>query len=459
MNEANYDKWRETDGSLIDPDARPHYDPDDQLDPFEEDLDDQLDPFEEDPEATTNKPYYQDNWATLYLGDSLKILKELPDNFIQTCVTSPPYWGLRDYGTAAWEGGDSSCPHQRMTKISKDTATGHKGMFEKGQVVGDAIYKSVCPECGAVRIDDQLGLESTPEQYVDNMVLIFREVWRVLKKDGTLWLNLGDSYCGTGSKGDWTDPKHKDGRNGQVVALNNKIKGLKPKDLVGIPWRVAFALQADGWYLRSDIIWAKPNPMPESVTDRPTKSHEHIFLMSKSKQYYYDAEAIKEETNDLNTKPRSFRKGDSDVTLRNDEGNEYSPNRNKRDVWTVNTHSYKEAHFATFPPKLIEPCILAGTPKEGLVLDPFAGSGTVAFVSKDHNRKSISIDLNAEYLKIQKKRLEQEIFNFNSGMERNGSQYLAKVKGQQHIPSGWDTSVGSGGHTKLTGRYVKKLKD
>ena len=407
MNNDVYDKWRETDGSLIDPDARPHYDPDDQLDPFEEDLDDQLDPFEEDPEATTNKPYYQDNWATLYLGDSLKTLKELPDNFIQTCVTSPPYWGLRDYGIA-----------------------------------------------------DQLGLEETPEAYVDNMVKLFREVWRVLKKDGTLWLNLGDSY-------------------------NNKIKGLKPKDLVGIPWRVAFALQADGWYLRSDIIWAKPNPMPESVTDRPTKSHEHIFLMSKSKQYYYDAEAIKEESTWFEERPSGMERnglqykdkirgkysdnkdyGGGGTSFRGHSGNMKADGtlisgekRNKRDVWTVNTHAYKDAHFATFPPKLIEPCILAGAAKKSIVLDPFAGSGTVAFVSKDHNRKSISIDLNAEYLKIQKKRLEQEIFNFNSGMERNGSQYLAKVKGQQHIPSGWDTSVGSGGHTKLTGRYVKKLKD
>lgn len=392
------------------------------------------------------KPYYQDDWATLYLGNSLKVLKELPDNIIQTCVTSPPYWALRDYGTATWEGGDSSCPHQRTTKISKDTATGHKAMFKKGQVVGDAIYKSVCNKCGARRIDDQLGLESTPEQYVKNMVLIFREVWRVLKNDGTLWLNLGDSYCGTGNKGDWTDPKHKDGRNGQVVAINNKIKGLKQKDLIGIPWRTAFALQSDGWYLRSDIIWAKPNPMPESVTDRPTKSHEYIFLMSKTKQYYYDAESIKEKAESIKEKalrvPSGWdastgegghnkligrykykdkkNYGGGGTSFVGHSGNKKADGslisggrRNKRDVWNVSTHAYKDAHFATFPPKLIEPCILAGTPEEGIVLDPFAGAGTVAFVSKNHSRKSISIDLNAEYLQMQKKRLEQEVFNFN----------------------------------------------
>ena len=226
-------------------------------------------------------------------GNNLDSLKNLPSQSINTCVTSPPYYGLRDYGTGTWIGGNENCPHKRTTKISKDTATGHKGMSEQGHVVGDAIYKSVCPDCGAVREDQQLGLEDSPEEFVNNLVKLFQEIKRVLRDDGTVWLNLGDTYCGTGNKGSHTDPKHKEGRNAQGVAINHKLDGFKSKDLIGIPWRVAFALQQDGWYLRQDIIWHKPNPMPESVRDRCTKSHEYIFLLSKNNKYYYDNEAIK----------------------------------------------------------------------------------------------------------------------------------------------------------------------
>jgi DNA modification methylase len=203
------------------------------------------------------------------------------------------------------------------------------------------------------------------------MVEVFREVKRVLRNDGTLWLNLGDSYCGTGNKGEYKDPKYLDGRNGQKVALNNKIKGLKAKDLVGIPWRVAFALQADGWYLRSDIIWAKPNPMPESVRDRPTKAHEYIFLLSKSKRYFYDAEAIKEPASNegklVSLGDKSFSRGQAKGKGIKPSGNgnadEYlvPAGRNKRTVWNISTKPFSEAHFAVFPPDLIEPCILAGT--------------------------------------------------------------------------------------------------
>ena len=254
----------------------------------------------------------------------------------------------------------------------------------------------------------QLGLESTPEEYVDNMINVFREVKRVLRDDGTLWLNLGDTYCGTGSKGEYKDPKHKDGRNGQTIALNTKIQGLKPKDMVGIPWRVAFALQADGWYLRQDIIWSKPNAMPEPVTDRCTKSHEYIFLLSKSNHYYYDHNAIKEPyTEPMNRWGGTKLKADGESMWDSGTGHQTYRDRNmrpdengknKRSVWTVNTKPFKKAHFAVFPEKLIEPCILAGCPKDGIVLDPFIGSGTTGKVARKYHRNFIGIELNKKYI-------------------------------------------------------------
>lgn len=339
-------------------------------------------------------------------GSCLDRLKDLEDQSINTCITSPPYWGLRDYGTGEWIGGDPNCPHMRTTKISKDTSTGHKAMFEQGNVVGDAIYKNECPKCGAIRQDNQLGLEETPEEFVENLVEVFREVKRVLRDDGTVWLNLGDSYCGTGHKGNYTDPKHKEGRNGQKIALNNKIEGLKSKDLVGIPWRVAFALQADGWYLRQDIIWHKPNPMPESVRDRCTKAHEYIFLLSKSPKYYFDNEAIKEDAKfpDGPNSPHKI-KAVENVYSANLQKIGANPKRNKRSVWTVTTKPFKGAHFATFPMDLIEPCVLAGCPEGGTVLDPFGGSGTTAQVANGHNRDAILIELNEEYIEIAKERI------------------------------------------------------
>jgi len=300
--------------------------------------------------------------------DCLEGLKLLDDNSIDCCVTSPPYWGLRDYG-----------------------------------------------------VEGQIGLESTPEEYVTKMVEVFREVKRVLRKDGTLWLNLGDSYCGTGNKGEYKDPKYLDGRNGQKVALNNKIKGLKAKDLVGIPWMVAFALRADGWYLRQDIIWHKPNPMPESVTDRCTKAHEYIFLLSKSERYFYDAEAIKEKgvmTNaggrQRDTRETHGMGGGNDGINKAKERmkKELAENgfvtRNKRSVWTVATKPFKEAHFATFPPDLIEPCILAGCREGGIVLDPFMGSGTTGLVAKQQNKNYIGFEMNSDYCDIANKRIHDQ---------------------------------------------------
>ena len=353
-------------------------------------------------------------------GNCLDTLKHLPDQCVNTCVTSPPYWGLRDYGTGTWKGGDPNCLHMRMTKTSENTLSGHKKMFEEGHVVGDAIYKSKCPECGAVREDEQFGIEETPEKFVENLVNVFCEVRRVLRDDGTVWLNLGDSYCGTGHKGDHTDRINKDARNGQKKALNNKIQGLKQKDLVGIPWKVAFALQADGWYLRQDIIWHKPNPMPEPVKDRCTKSHEYIFLLSKNAHYYFDQESIKVESSQSTeirnkNKFNGAFKGQFKGTPNEKRWQEGRPidepkfsidgKSNKRSVWTVTTKPYSEAHFATYPHDLIIPCIKAGCPENGTVLDPFGGSGTTAQVAAQLNRNAILCELNPEYIKIANQRL------------------------------------------------------
>lgn len=323
-------------------------------------------------------------------GDCREIMRKWASQGVkaQTCVTSPPYYGLRDYGTGKWIGGDENCSHKRDSKYSDKTITGHAN---KDLTVGDAIYKSVCPKCGAIREDRQLGLEETPEEYIKAMVEVFRCVWDVLEDDGTLWVNIGDSYCGTGSKGDYVDPKNPDGRNGQSVSKTLKLDGYKSKDLIGIPWMLAFALRADGWYLRQDIVWHKPNPMPEPVSDRCTKAHEYIFLLSKSRKYHFDHVAIKEPV-----------KGDSET----DEM------AHKRSVWSVPTKPYTGAHFAVFPTDLIEPCILAGAPVGGIVLDPFMGSGTTAQVAQDLGRQYLGCELNPEYGKLQKKRTAQKSLDF-----------------------------------------------
>lgn len=350
-------------------------------------------------------------------GNCIEILKTLQDESVDMCVTSPPYYGLRDYGTGKWVGGNPNCPHKRLTKISEKTITGHAQDELKGNV-GDSIYKTVCPLCGAVRVDEQIGLEETPEEYIEKLVDVFHEVKRVLKDDGTLWVNIGDSYWGIGGYGSY-----------------------KNKDLIGIPWMLAFALRADGWYLRQDIIWHKPNPMPESVKDRCTKSHEYIFLLSKSKKYYFDYEAIQEEAKQESLdrynymffqgkEQEDFRPNGASNTMgmkkpqmkhKNIQYNGQKNNtmherrasgekdieymvRNKRDVWSVTTKPVKEAHFATFPEKLIEPAILAGSRVGGVVLDPFFGSGTTGIVANRFNRSYIGIELNEKYIDIAERR-------------------------------------------------------
>ena len=336
-------------------------------------------------------------------GDCREVLKTLPDKHFNTVVTSPPYWGLRDYQTGTWVGGDPNCPHMRTTKIGKTvkTATGHQAMHDPGNVVGDAIYKSKCPKCGAVRQDLQVGLEATPAEYVRTLVRVFREIRRVLRDDGTVWLNLGDSYSSGGRTSTTNQTVRGDAEYG--VTRPPVVKGLKQKDLVGIPFRVAFGLQEDGWYLRQDIIWHKPNPMPESVQDRCTKAHEYIFLLSKKKNYYYDNEAIKEEVKqDWGTRDRTNGKYHNEGTgLVPHSGLEMSyETKNKRSVWTVSPKPFKEAHFAVYPTELIEPCILAGCPEDGHVLDPFGGSGTTGLVADRLGRNATLIELNEDYLNI-----------------------------------------------------------
>lgn len=332
--------------------------------------------------------------------DCLTGLKTLPDKSVNCCVTSPPYYGLRDYGVAG-----------------------------------------------------QLGLEDTPEEYVAKMVEVFEEVKRVLKDDGTLWINLGDSYAATGKNRTELQVSEKSTLNGsltsqmQILKQKNKVTGeLKPKDLIGIPWMLAFALRSRGWYLRSDIIWAKKNCMPESVTDRPTRSHEYLFLLSKSAKYYYDADAIKEpalyEVNGSGTKARKSTDGGVGATGFKDAGKmngkhsdkqrghsgrhngfndkwdkmtheeQCTGMRNKRDVWTISPAQFPEAHFATFPEDLIVPCIKAGCPIDGLVLDPFMGAGTTALVARKLNRHFIGFELNPDYIIIAENRLKKELGMF-----------------------------------------------
>lgn len=333
----------------------------------------------------------------ILVGDALEKLREIPDATIQTCVTSPPYWGLRDYGTAQWDGGDPVCTHEPPQEWIQRNFNAHSA-FGNGVATQSAAASirwygtdGMCP-CGARRTDRQIGIEKTPEVYVGKLVNVFREVMRVLKDDGTLWLNLGDSYNGSGQSGGTNSISGK-GKSQPGGGILKDVPNLKPKNLVGIPWRVAFALQADGWYLRSDIIWHKPNPMPESVVDRPTKSHEYIFLLTKSAKYYYDADAIKENSIWAHSNPRADGSGVS-YGQKNEQG---LFKRNRRDVWSITPQPFSGAHFATFPPEIPELCIKAGSSPGDTVLDPFAGSGTTLIVAKKLFRKFIGVELNPKY--------------------------------------------------------------
>lgn len=306
----------------------------------------------------------------------------LADKSVHTIVTSPPYYGLRDYGTATWQGGDVECKHTiSMPTKWNDPKRGYDVL--RPEVANRGGDSTRCHLCGAIRIDEQIGLEVTPDAYIANLVEVFRECKRILRDDGTLWVNIGDSYCNTNGYARAQPEFQRQGRNDAPANDRDLTKlheaGFKTKDLIGIPWMLAFALRADGWYLRQDIIWAKPNPMPESVKDRCTKSHEYIFLLSKSAKYYYDSDAVKEPAAYDGRKDEQFKGAikSYDGVMPNGQPQSFAQNghprwnkdenglrvRNKRDVWTVTTKPYKGAHYATFNPELIKPCILAGAPE------------------------------------------------------------------------------------------------
>ena len=473
-------------------------------------------------------PYFSDAGIEIFCGDSLELLREMPAESVQCCITSPPYWGLRDYGIrpSIW-GGAVDCQHDfECESIATEIGRGNwaQGMNGRGEVQPggrDAAAETVirssqergfCSKCGAWL--GCLGLEPTPQLFVTHMVTLFAEVRRVLAPDGTVWLNLGDSYAASsgyskqGQDGEMADracaapggPRERKlpGYRGDRGAWEGKhagrlkqngldtsygaamgpetqpnrlpIDGLKPKDLIGIPWRVAFALQADGWYLRSEIIWHKPNPMPESVQDRPTRAHEHLFLLSKSERYFYNAAAIAEplspDTHARYARGRSNNHKWADggpgkqTIATNKPGSLFAPQelaacengtallpigrapgvnpkcaepgsgvransdfsaaisrrdieaRNKRTVWTIPTQPFPEAHFATFPEDLVAPCIFAGTKRGDLVLDPFSGAATVAVVAKRNGCRYVGLELNPEYCEIAARRLRQSVFDF-----------------------------------------------
>jgi len=427
--------------------------------------------------GSNNQLVIDDSDFKLYQGNCLDVLATLPDESVDCVVTSPPYWGLRDYGTAIWDGGDPDCDHlQKVGGTDASTlgaASGGNDMSEEARrrstTRSFVPYRDVCGKCGAHRVDLQLGMEDTPEEFVENMTAVFREVRRVLTPHGTCWVNLGDSYTSGGRT--WRAPDSKDA-SGDPRAMNTRPDtplGLKPKDLVGIPWRVAFSLQNDGWWLRSDVIWSKQNPMPESVTDRPTRSHEYIFLLTKEARYWWDIEAVREPHSPDERKVTTVKAGDGSIQHRDGER---WPNsgRNIRTVWSIAAQPFPGAHFATFPEELARRAIFAGCPmkvcqecgkpseriverelvdvegwapvkkldhsqgaaehgngrfgdpvtqtlgwtdcghnswRPGVVLDPFMGSGTVAKVARDHQRHSVGIELNPDYCEIIARRLQQ----------------------------------------------------
>lgn len=357
-------------------------------------------------------------------ADVIAGLRTLPEESVQCCVTSPPYWGLRQYGTATWEDPDPQCDH-RTTQLRrginlKNWKGSTRGGGKKPAEVGWLQAGRVCRKCGAVRTDTQIGNEPTPEVYTAKMVEVFREVRRVLRSDGTLWVNLGDSYNAAGRQGHGTRVGHKENHRASMNGSQESrptAPDLKPKDLIGIPWRVALALQADGWYFRMDIIWAKPNPMPESVTDRCTKAHEYIFHFSKSEQYYYDADAIKEPavTSDRPSAPRGSFQGKTEAMAdtRQNSFRAVVEWRNKRSVWTIASDPSPKKHFAIYPAALVEPCILAGSYENDTILDPFCGSGTTGIIALRHDRQFIGIELYPEYCAMAERRITDDAPLFN----------------------------------------------
>jgi|TARA_B110000495_G_C22920558_1_gene537814 DNA modification methylase len=336
------------------------------------------------------------------VGDCLDKLRGMDAESVDSCVTSPPYYGLRNYGgDGRWWGGIIDCEHEKGDIITHQRRSNDKGSAGRKQTTNSGSGGRDIPSehTYCIKCDSwfgQLGLEPSPEDFVANLVEIFREVRRVLKPQGTFWLNIGDTFWGGKGKSGMKDAKYQAKRTNSLNKAHHNATGgkgitrpqdgkhstIKPKDLMMLPHRLAIALQDDGWWVRNDIVWAKPNPMPESVRDRCGRAHEYIFLLTKSKKYYFDYQAVKEPTTDG--------KG----------------LRTRRDVWTITNKPFKGAHFATYPPDLVEPCILAGCPPEGIVLDPFAGSGTTGAVAEYLGRSSIQIELMPDYAKLIPKRIE-----------------------------------------------------
>ena len=431
---------------------------------------------------------------TVLCGDALKVLKTLPTESVHCCVTSPPYYGTRDYGTGKWQGGDASCDHKgkpirtmaglrdgfntltgdipsgmktagnrapfrencdecgavrvkweggdpncdhlqknHHQKQGKNSCANGRTIFVEGANRNET-FRNVCGQCGAVRVDRQIGLEETPEEYIERLVAVFCEVKRVLRDDGTLWINIGDCYA-TGNGGNSTSSgKQKSNRGSQMEprkSLTNKqgnplfdrpcreqttipakhaLAGYKTKDLIGIPWMLAFALRANGWYLRQENIWAKPSPMPESVRDRCTKSHESVFLFSKQEKYYFDQAAIAEPAVTAGLMKDLGKKSLANSN-RKDGGNTFrqSDTRNKRTVWTIAARPCKEAHFAVFPPELPETCLLAGSPEGGVVLDVFNGVGTTGVAAVKNGRSYLGIELNPDYVEMTRRKVRKEL--------------------------------------------------
>lgn len=379
-------------------------------------------------------------------GDARTQLRKLPANSVQMCVTSPPYFGLRDYGTGHWVGGDPKCDHLKGGHSSKSsTLNGGKGGGEKLKKT-PMPYRDVCGKCGAKREDLQIGLEASPQEFVAELVKVFEEVRRVLKPGGTCWINMGDSYSGSGKSG---APNAKVNTRAQRHDIYNGLPkgpeapGLKPKDLIGVPWMMAFALREAGWYLRQDIIWGKKNPLPESVTDRCTKSHEYIFLLSKSDKYFFNQMAIAEPIAASSIERLSQDVASQTGTLRHHAGvtgkpmkalgprfgsSKYGDNpdphhntksgkpwdpkdgmRNKRSVWYLTPKGEKEEHFASYPPDLPRLCILAGSKEDDIVLDPFTGSGTTGVEALKLGRRFIGCELNPDFVKIIERKLVRGI--------------------------------------------------
>lgn len=372
------------------------------------------------------------------VGDALELLRTMPSESVHCVATSPPYWGLRDYGTGRWEGGDPSCKHARKNFRPDHSGETILGRGQQPSASASATpMRSVCTFCGAVRVDEQIGLEPTVAQYVERLVDVFMEVHRVLRSDGTCWINLGDTYSSSGrasfgstigtsstlngsQRSQVAFRKAEPGRRAADVEPEEGMpshyeSGFRPKNLLMLPARLAIALQDEGWYVRSDIIWAKPNPQPESVRDRPTKSKEYVYLLSKSESYAYDADAIREEHVDpRKTKhgsaamrgQRAMKKTGSNV---DDVGRWFHEGgRNARDVWVIPTKPYKEAHFATMPPELARRCVVAGCPDpNGIVLDPFAGAGTTVLVASCLGRRALGFELNPMYAELARKRVAE----------------------------------------------------